>query len=125
MSPEKDKKRLWRERKFLDMWSLVHLLGGFAIGGILLLLNIDTYIASAIAVALFAGWEIFEIVTKIHEHAFNRLSDMIVDYAGFFLAQLYVFAWGGTMTWYLTLAVAIVALALEAWGIIDFLNRKK
>ncbi len=107
------------------MWSLVHLFAGFAICGALMLLNIEVYIASAIAVALLVSWEITEIVTRIHEHASNSLSDVIVGYAGFFIAQLYVFAFGATMTWQLPLTVAIIAIALEVWGVIDFLNRKR
>ncbi len=115
----------WRERKFVDLWSVVHIFGGFAIGGAFIFLRIDPYIAGAIGVGLFAGWEIFELLIKIHEHGANRVSDVIVDYAGFFVAQLYVFVWDGTMHWYIPTIAAVVALSLEAWGIIDFFKRRK
>jgi hypothetical protein len=110
-----NRKGPWRERKFIDLWSLVHFLGGFAIGGILILLDFEPYIAGAIAAALFAGWEIFEILAKIHEHGSNRISDIVIDYSGFFLAQLYVFSLHGVMYWYIPASVAIIALSLEDW----------
>jgi hypothetical protein len=115
----------WKERQFLDLWSVVHFFSCFTIGCVFLLLNIDPYIASAIAVGLFAGWEIIELLTKIHEQAANRVSDVIVDYAGFFLAQLYVFALHKTMHWYIPATTALIAISLEIWGLVDFLQRKK
>lgn len=116
---------LWREGKYLDLWSVVHFLTGFAVGGAFIFLHVNSYIASAIAVGLFTGWEIFEPVIKIQEKSSNHIADVIVDYLGFFIAQLYVFAWYGTMHWYIPTIVALVALALMTWGIIDFKKRKK
>ncbi len=114
----------WKERRFVDLWSVVHFLTGFAIGGAFLFLNFQPFVASAIAVGLFAGWEIFELLSKIHEQSANRVSDVIVDYAGFFLAQLYVFVGHGTMHWYIPAIAAFMALILQAWGVIDFMKRK-
>jgi VanZ family protein len=115
---------LWKEREFIDLWSVVHFFGCFAIGGAFLFFNVTPYIASAIAVGLFTSWEIFELLAKIHEKAANRVSDVIVDYAGFFLAQLYVYVWHGTMYWYIPVITACIALGLETWGIIDHKKRK-
>ena len=114
----------WKEREFVDLWSVVHFFTCFAIGGAFLFFNVTPYIASAIAVGLFTSWEIFELFAKIHEKAANRVSDVIVDYVGFFIAQLYVFAWHGTMYWYIPVAAACIALGLETWGIIDYKKRK-
>jgi hypothetical protein len=119
-----NKTSVWREGKFVDLWSLVHFLTGIAVGGAFLFLHINSYIASAIAVGLFAGWEIFEPLIKIHEQSTNHISDVIIDYIGFFIAQLYVFAWRGIMYWYIPTVVAFIALTLMAWGLIDFKKRK-
>ncbi len=118
------RKGIWREGKFIDLWSLVHFIGGFTIGAYLVFLNVEPYIASAIAVALFVGWEFVEYLIKIHEHASNRLSDLVFDYSGFFLAQLYVFVWQGEMHLYIPLVAAGVTFFLEMWGLSDFLKRK-
>src|SRR4051812_20633368 len=91
----------WKERAFVDLWSLVHFLFCFALGGFFVMLNITPYIASAIAVGLFTSWEIFELFIKVHEQSANRVSDVMVDYLGFFLAQLYVYAFHHTMHWYM------------------------
>jgi hypothetical protein len=107
----------WKEREFIDLWSVIHFFGGFAIGGAFLFFNITPYIASAIAVGLFTSWEIFELLAKIHEQAANRVSDVIVDYAGFFIAQLYVYVWHGTIYWYVPVIAACIALGLEICGI--------
>jgi hypothetical protein len=116
---------LWREGKFVDLWSLVHFVGGFALGAILVFLEVEPYIASAIGVALFVGWEFVEFLVKIHEHGSNRLSDLVFDYAGFFLAQLYVLYWQGEMYLYIPLVACGITLVLEIWGLSAFLERKK
>ena len=115
-----NKKNIWQEGKFIDLWSVVHVLTGFAISGGFIFLHVNPYIASAIAVGLFAGWEIFEPLVKIHEQSSNHVSDIIVDYLGFFIAQLYVFAWRNTMYWYIPTIFALIALILMTWGIINF-----
>ncbi len=115
----------WKEREFIDLWSLVHFFACFAIGGAFLYFHLTPYLACAIAVGMFTTWEIFEYFAEIHEQAANRVSDVIVDYAGFFLAQLYVYAWHGTMYWYIPVIVGSIALCLEIWGIIDYLKRSK
>jgi hypothetical protein len=102
---------------------VVHILGGFAIGGALIFFDLEPYIAGALGVALFAGWEIFEVLAKIHEHGANRVSDIFVDYLGFFAAQLYTYALGYEMYWYIPTAVAVIALALETWGFLDRTGR--
>lgn len=120
----KDKKTgLWREGKFFDLWSVVHFLGGFAIGGALVYFGVEPYLAGAIGVALFAGWELFEVIVKIHEHGANRVSDLLVDYIGFFLAQLYAYALGYEMYWYIPTVVALATLSLEIWGFLDRTRR--
>ncbi len=119
------KTNAWREGKLIDLWSLVHFLTGFAVGGAFIFLNINPYIASAVAVGLFTGWELFEPLIKIHEQSTNHISDVIVDYIGFFIAQLYVFAWHGIMYWYIPTSIALLALIMMTWGIVDFKRRKK
>lgn len=114
----------WKEKQFVDLWSVVHLFSCFAIGGLFVFLNIEPYIACALGVAIFTGWEIFEYISDIHEEAANRVSDVIVDYAGFFLAQLYAYHFHYTMRWYIPATAAIIAAGLQTWGTLDFLHRK-
>ena len=118
------KTNAWREGKFVDLWSLVHFLTGFTVGGAFIFLHVSPYVASAIAVALFAGWELFEPLIKIHEKSTNHISDVIVDYVGFFFAQIYVFAWHGIMYWYIPTVVGLIALTMMTMGIINFKKRK-
>lgn len=116
---------IWKEREFVDMWSLVHFLTCFAFSGVLIYFKIDPYIAGAIAVGLFCGWEIIELFSKIHEKVANRVSDVFIDYSGFFLAQIYVYGMHKTMHWYIPIIVGAIALALQLWGVIDYYIRKK
>ncbi len=115
---------IWKEREFVDLWSLVHFLTCFAFSGVMLYFKITPYIAGGVAVLLFCGWEILELFSKIHEKAANRVSDVLVDYCGFFLAQIYVFAWHGTMYWYIPVIIGSLALGLQIWGVIDYKTRK-
>lgn len=115
----------WKERHFFDLWSIVHLFTGFAIGGGFVYLGTDPYIACAIAVGIFTIWEIMELFANIHEEGANRVTDVIVDYGGFFLAQLYAYAWGKEMHWYIPVSAAIIAAVLQTIGVVDHFKRRK
>ena len=71
-----------REGKLLDLWSIPHAMGGvllgvFDIGGVWVL-------------ALAIWWELVESVSRIFEHATNRVTDVVIAMAGWALAQLVV-----------------------------------
>jgi hypothetical protein len=113
---------IWREGKYIDLWSLVHLLSGFILAGWLSFIGAPLHASVGIATIIFAVWEIFEHVYKI-EVTSNQITDLIVNYVGFFIFYL-------TRDLFLRGAVSVVAittiitLLLSLSGFLAFMRRK-
>jgi hypothetical protein len=63
-----------REGRYVDLWSVSHLLGG----ALLAMLGIPL----GWSVALAVGWEAVEVVARVHEYPVNRLLDVVLATAG-------------------------------------------
>ncbi|KKU94257.1 MAG: hypothetical protein UY26_C0002G0039 [Candidatus Jorgensenbacteria bacterium GW2011_GWA1_48_13] len=81
---------LWAEGKYFDFWSVNHFLSGVMVAAALLLLNVSFWPAFVIAFLIFVAYELFEVALQIGEHMTNRVTDIVVDVAGFFAAA-YIF----------------------------------
>jgi len=101
---------VWREGKYLDLWSVPHLLSGMSVALGLYLLGFAGNAAFIIAFLLFVAYEMFEVIAKIEETRMNRTLDVVVGMASFaptflmasFFPQSYV------------IGVFVVATALDA-----------
>ena len=74
---------IWREGKWLDTWSIVHLLSGITIGFFPRYLGLDTFSAYVIVFLLLVSYEMFEALAKIEETPQNRFMDVVVGMASF------------------------------------------
>ncbi len=74
---------IWREGKWLDTWSIVHLLSGITIGFFPKYLGLDTFSAYVIVLLLLVSYEMFEALVKIEETPQNRFMDVVVGMASF------------------------------------------
>lgn len=113
---------LWKERKYIDGWSLVHIITGYLFAGVFFYFDISFWPAFWISSAAFILWEVGESFFKVHEHSENRYADIVVDYIGFFLA---VWVYEGldvrvSLGWLVVLA--IIGTALQTWGVIIWLK---
>jgi len=81
---------LWAEGKYFDFWSVNHFLSGVVVAAALLLFQFSFWAALIIAVLIFIAYELFEEALQIEEHFSNRVTDIILDTAGF-SAAAYVF----------------------------------
>jgi hypothetical protein len=67
------------ERKYLDLWSIPHVIGGalfgvFGIGFVWVL-------------AVTVWWECVESISRVYEHPTNRVTDVIIAVVGWGFAQ--------------------------------------
>lgn len=74
---------IWREGKWLDLWSVVHLLSGISIGLSFYFLHLGIFFSILFALLLMISYELWEIVEQIKETPTNRFMDVIVGMAGF------------------------------------------
>ena len=79
---------IWREGKYLDLWSVAHMLSGVstALGLALFPFNADA--AFVIALLMFVAYELWEAMVAIHETPQNRVMDVVVGIAAFAPAYL-------------------------------------
>lgn len=114
---------IWKHGKYVDLWSLVHFLAGFLLGGLFYFLGTTFLWALAYSLILMLIWEIFEAATRIIEPSLNVVFDVLMGLAGFFLAALIYFYYQINFSLPLNLTVLAFALILALWGFLDFLKR--
>jgi hypothetical protein len=91
---------IWREGKWLDLWSVVHLLSGMSIGFALYPVHFGA-IASVIIVLLgLTSYELWEMAVQIKETPMNRCMDVVVGMTGF-LPIFFLLAPRLTQTWFI------------------------
>jgi hypothetical protein len=75
------RRRDWgAEGKYLDLWSIPHVIAGALFG----LLDIGLVPVFVVAVA----WECVEAVSQVFEHFTNRVTDVVIALVGWAAAQL-------------------------------------
>jgi len=74
---------VWREGAWLDLWSVVHLCSGTALGLFLYLLHLGTTATILIALLLLISYELWEAMVKIAEAPTNRFMDVVVGMVSF------------------------------------------
>jgi hypothetical protein len=74
---------IWREGKWLDLWSVVHFLSGISVGFVLFLAHFSALASVVIALLSFISYEMWEAMVRIEEMPTNRFMDVVVGMAGF------------------------------------------
>jgi len=75
---------MWRkEGKYVDFWSILHVLSGAAIGFYPRYLNFGMLATFVIVFLLLTMYEMFEVIAKIEEYPTNRVSDVVFGLIGF------------------------------------------
>lgn len=108
---------IWREGKWVDLWSVVHLLSGVSTSFALALLGFGFFASAVIAFLLFVGYELWEAMVKIAETPQNRSMDVVAGMASFVPAFFLVQGLSGSdfiLTFGLVLTANVV-LATFGW----------
>ena len=74
---------MWREGKWLDLWSVGHLLSGVSVGLAFYLLPFGNGASVVIAVLGFISYEMWEKIVGIEEASTNRCMDVVVGVVSF------------------------------------------
>ena len=74
---------IWREGKWIDLWSVVHLLSGASVGFSIAWLGFGFAASAVIAFLLFVAYELWEAMVKIHETPQNRSMDVVAGMVSF------------------------------------------
>ncbi|MDP2648497.1 MAG: hypothetical protein Q8P19_01200 [bacterium] len=80
---------IWREGKWMDLWSVVHFLSGVSVALGLALLGFGTMAAFTISFLMLVAYELWEAMVKIEETPQNRVMDVVVGMVSFAPTFLY------------------------------------
>jgi len=106
---------IWREGKWVDLWSVVHLLSGVSTAFAIKWFGFGFAASAVIAFLLFVAYELWEAMVKIHETPQNRSMDVVAGMVSFvptfFLTQglsgsSFILAFGFVLTVNVVLATA-------------------
>lgn len=107
---------IWREGKYLDLWSVVHLLSGASVGLALHLFQFELKSAAIIAFLLLVAYEMFEVIIKVEETKMNRVLDVVVGMISFAPAFLTASFLSRNEVWVAFAAITAVSSVLGIFG---------
>ncbi|MGC9602759.1 MAG: hypothetical protein ABSE76_03435 [Minisyncoccia bacterium] len=76
---------IWREGKWLDLWSVVHFLSGISIGLGFYVLHVGTVASPLLALTVLIAYEMWERLMRMEETFANGCMDVIVGMFSFLL----------------------------------------
>lgn len=109
---------MWREGKWLDLWSVVHFLSGMSVAIGLSAFQFGFYPTLLIATLLFIAYELWEAMEKIEETPQNRFMDVVVGVVSYLLTIGVGIPAPWTTEFFVTFFVVLalnVTLALFGW----------
>lgn len=78
-----DRTDMWREGKWLDLWSVVHFLSGASVGLGFYFLHFGALASVLLALVGLTAYEMWEVIVQIEERPTNRFMDVVVGMASF------------------------------------------
>jgi len=119
-----DHAKLWSEKKYIDTWSIPHLLAGVVLVGIFSWLGLSFWPNLILSLILITGWEFFELyILGIHEHFSNKVMDVILGIIGFFIMYALILKYNIYHMINELLFITIIFLFLNAWGFLAYKKR--
>lgn len=116
--------RFWREGRYLDLWSVNHVLSGVVLAALFYHFAVPFYLGLCIAIFLFVGWEVAEVLLGIKEHVPNMVTDVICDLAGFLAISYYITYLNYPLSWYETSIWITIFMIFNVWGFFAYEERK-
>lgn len=99
---------IWREGKYLDLWSVPHFLSGMCVAFGLFFLDYTANAAFVIVFLLLVAYEMFEVIAKIEETRWNRILDVVVGMASF--TPTFLLLPGVPRVWAIGVFIAVLIL---------------
>ncbi len=107
----------WREGKYIDLWSVPHILSGTHFGFVPLIFSIELFPLALVTLVLLVLWEWFERrFLGVLEAFSNGCVDVVLGIAGFAAAYATVFVVEPLVAWAIVGVTAVTNLALNIWG---------
>jgi len=79
--------RLWKNGKYVDLWSVVHFVAGMVLWYSVAFTGFSFFSCFIFAFILMVLWEFCEWLCKIQESIYNKITDIIIGLIGFIVAN--------------------------------------
>lgn len=111
--------KIWANSDYFDLWDINHFLAGVLCAGIVVSLRMNLWNGLFLSVLAMLAWEIYEVLERIKESPFNRIMDVALGIAGFFI----FYSVRDTAYFYPLGVVALILwVILELWGYAAYKN---
>ena len=77
---------IWRDGKWIDLWSVVHFLSGISIGLGFYFLHVETFASVALALVSLIAYEMWERLMRMEETFANGCMDVVIGMLSFLVA---------------------------------------
>ena len=116
--------RLWDEGKYIDLWTVPHIMSGVIMAGLFYWLGFGFWTNLLASAGLMVIWEFFELYALgVHEHMTNKVSDVVTGLLGFAATYSLINKYSiGRLVPYL-IAVFIIYAFLNTWGYLSYKRR--
>lgn len=115
---------IWKEGKYVDLWSVIHLLSGIVFTGWMLELGIHIGIIFIMYIVLAVLWEVTEMKLEIFEHQRNIVVDVLIGIVGYLCVFIVRDASGVMSRGYLIL-FTILYVSMQVHGYLFYRKRKE
>lgn len=114
-------RRLW-ERKYFDLWALVHFLNGLCFGFAIFFYDLPFVLCFTIFLVAIIFWEVAEFFQKVGEPFPNQVIDVLTGALGFYLTYKFVPVFVSTLFGELAIftVIYIIVWTLAYYGFQSF-----
>lgn len=115
---------LWAEGKYVDLWSMPHILSGVIMGGVFNWLGFNFWLNLTVSAVLMISWEFFELYAlDVHEHLSNKIMDVVTGLLGFFMMCSLINKYTLTPLIPYLVFFSAVYIFLNVWGYLAYEKR--
>jgi len=120
-----DHAKLWGEGRYIDLWTIPHILAGVLLCGFLYWFGISLPINIIITSIIVIGWEFFEFhFLGVHEHLTNSFIDILVALIGFAITFSFIIKYSIEIVLPYLFILTIIYIVLNAWGFLAYKRKK-
>ena len=116
---------IWQEGKYVDFWSIPHIIIGALLAWLFCFFGLNFYINFMISFLIMFGWEFFELyVLHAEEYFPNKVMDVVTGLIGFFVMYYFIEKHGLISLRVWEISLGIIYFSLCSWGLWHHYHRK-
>ncbi len=120
-----DHVKLWKRKKYIDLWSVPHILTGTILASFFYWLQFDFLLNILISTILIISWEFIEyfIILDVKEKLSNSISDILAGWLGFSIMYFFILKFSFDLIYPYFITIIIINIFLAIWGFLAYEER--